>query len=63
MKPEEVVLQGIYNKEEEEFLRKKIAEYYIIYPKEIETYDYHKLINYDERCAKIRDMYEKNQKV
>jgi hypothetical protein len=63
MKPEEVVLTGTYDKETEEYLRTKLAEYYTMYPenKESHSQNYRSNIpNYEERCKKIRDNYIEN---
>lgn len=64
MKAEDVALKLKYdNKEEEDYMRKKLAEYYSIYPQDSGLQDYHSSVpDFEERCKKITDRYNKYYK-
>lgn len=61
MKTDEVILHLKYkNKEEEDYMRKKLAEYYSIYPqdKNSDSDSFHSHApDYEDRCKKITEMY------
>ncbi len=65
MKPEVVLKLKYKEKETEDYMKEKMAEYYTMYPEDekdskcsSEDYRYRSRISdYEERCKKIRDAY------
>jgi len=64
MKPEIVLKLKYKDKETEDYMKEKMAEYYTMYPqdKTDKNSDYRgRIPDYEERCKKIREIYNNSK--